>query len=286
MLHNITTLDELLNAKEGEEIQFKEAKPRFDYSEAEKICCALANCGGGKLVFGITDKRPRKIVGSAAFDQPERTRKGLIDKLKVMVDFQLLYAREDREPEENRVLFFEVASRPLGLPVQVDGVAWWYEGDSLIPMPEEIRRKIYEETGFDFSGSICESAKISDLDDEAVDAFRSKWIEKSGNKRYANLSTEQLLRDCEAITDEGITFAALILFGKREALGKYLSQSEIIFEYRSSNASGPANQRETFRQGFFSCYDRIWDLVNLAMIFSIIRKAFSFLISLRSMKAP
>ena len=263
MLNNKTTLDELLNAKEGEEIQFKEAKHRFDYGEAEKICCALANCGGGKLVFGITDKRPRKIVGSAAFDQPERTRKGLIEKLKVMVDFQLLYVREDKEPEENRVLVFDIASRPLGLPVQVDGIAWWYEGDSLIPMPEEIRRKIYEETGFDFSGSICPSAKISDLDDEAVEAFRSKWIEKSGNKRYANLSVEQLLRDCEAITDEGITFAALILFGKREALGKYLSQSEIIFEYRSSNASGPANQRETFRQGFFSCYDRLWDLVNL-----------------------
>ena len=263
MLHNSTTLDELLNAKEGEEIQFKEAKQRFDYSEAEKICCALANCGGGKLIFGITDKRPRKVVGSAAFDQPERTRKGLIDRLKVMIDFQLLYVREDKEPAENRVLVFEVASRPLGLPIQVDGVAWWYEGDSLIPMPEEIRRKIYEETGFDFSGSICPSAKISDLDNEAIEAFRSKWIEKSGNKRYANLSVEQLMRDCEAITDEGITYAALILFGKREALGKYLSQSEIIFEYRSSNASGPANQRETFRQGFFSCYDRLWDLVNL-----------------------
>ena len=31
------------------------------------------------------------------------------------------------------------------LPVQADGVAWWYEGDSLIPMPEEIRRSIYDE---------------------------------------------------------------------------------------------------------------------------------------------
>ena len=263
MLHNSMTLEELLNAKEGEEIQFKEAKRKFDSGEAARICCALANCGGGKLVFGISDERPRKVVGSAAFDQPERTRKGLIDKLKVMVDFQLLYVREDKEPEENRVLVFDVAGRPTGLPVQADGIAWWYEGDSLIPMPEEIRRKIYEETGFDFSGSICPSAKISDLDDEAVEAFRSKWIEKSGNKRYANLSVEQLLRDCEAITDEGITYAALILFGKREALGKYLSQSEIIFEYRSSNASGPANQREEFCQGFFSCYDRLWELVNL-----------------------
>jgi ATP-dependent DNA helicase RecG len=36
-----------------------------------------------------------------------------------------------------------------------------------------------------------------------------------------------------------------------------------IFEYRSSDASGPASQREEFRIGFFACYDRLWELVNL-----------------------
>ncbi len=251
------TIEELLNAKEGEQYQFKEAKTRFDSGEAARCCCALANCGGGKLIFGITDKRPRKVVGSAAFEQPERTRKGLIDKLKVMVDFQLYYH------DGKRVLVFDVASHPLGLPVLVDGIAWWYEGDSLIPMPEEIRRGIYRETGFDFSGSICSFAKLDDLDDSAIEVFREKWIEKTGNKRLSNLSKEQLLHDCEAITDEGITYAALILFGKKEALGKYLPQSEIVFEYRSSNASGPANQREEFRVGFFACHTRLWDLINL-----------------------
>ena len=257
MLNNPITVEDLLNAKEGEGYQFKEAKNRFDYGEAVQCCCALANCGGGKLVFGITDKRPRKVVGSKAFEQPERTRMGLIEKLKIMVDFQLY------DYEGNRVLVFDVASRPLGLPVQVDGVAWWYEGDSLIPMPEEIRRRIYGETGVDFSGSICAKAKIADLDEAAIDAFRAKWIEKSGNKRLSIISYEQLLHDCEAITDEGVTYAALILFGKKEALGKYLSQSEIVFEYRSQNASGPANQREDFRTGFFACFDRLWELVNL-----------------------
>lgn len=257
MLNDLVTLDNILNAKEGEQYQFKEAKRRFDFGEATCICCALANCGGGRLVFGISDKRPRQVVGSKAFDQPERTRKGLIDKLKIMVDFQLY------ERNGNRVLVFEVASRPLGLPVQVDGVAWWYEGDSLIPMPEEIRHRIYEEIGFDFSGSICQGARLSDIDDIAVEAFRSKWIEKSGNKRLKSKSKEQLLHDCEAITDDGITYAALILFGKKSSLGKYLPQSEIIFEYRSSNTSGPANQREEFRVGFFACYNRLWELVNL-----------------------
>ena len=100
------------------------------------------------MVFGITDERPRQMVGSNAFNQPERTRKGLIVKLKIMVGFQLY------EYQGKRVLVFDVASRPLGLPVQVDGIAWWYERDSLIPMPEEIRRRIYVEAGFDYSGKI------------------------------------------------------------------------------------------------------------------------------------
>ena len=88
------SIQALLEAKEDEHVQFKEAKNRFDFGEAAKCCCALANDGGGKLVFGITDKRPRRVVVSAAFDQPERTRMGLIDKLKINVDFQLFASTE------------------------------------------------------------------------------------------------------------------------------------------------------------------------------------------------
>lgn len=256
-MRKYNTVEELLNAPEGEHFEFKEAKKGFDFGEAAKYCCALSNCGGGKLVFGISDKRPRVPVGSDAFDQPERTRKGLMDKLRVNVDFEIILI------DAKRILVFIVAGRPSGLPVQVDGIAWWRYGDSLVPMPEDVRRKIYAETGFDFSGSICIGATLDDLDENAINAFRDKWIEKSGGKRIKNHTIEQLLIDCEAITEEGVTYAALILFGKRASLGKYLPQSEIVFEYRSSNASGPAGQREEFRVGFFACYDRIWELVNL-----------------------
>ena len=246
----LETVRELLEAKEGEHVQFKEAKHRFDFREAVKCCCALANNGGGKLVFGITDKRPRSVVGSAAFDQPERTRMGLIEKLKINVDFQIFN-------EGGRVLVFDVKSRPIGLPVQYDGVAWIYEGDTLKPMPEDMRRSIYEETGGEFAGTICAGAVVDDLDETAIGNFRAKWLEKSGKTQLATLSKEQLLHDCGAITDDGVTYAALILFGKNAAIIKHLPQAEIIFEYRSSEASGPANQREEFKVGFFACYDRV-----------------------------
>ena len=59
-LGNVTNIEELLQAKEGERLQFKEAKNRFSFTDAAKCCCALANCGGGKLVLGVSDERPRQ----------------------------------------------------------------------------------------------------------------------------------------------------------------------------------------------------------------------------------
>ena len=77
----------LLSATEGENIEFKEAKNRFDFEELVQYACAIANCGGGKIVLGVADRRPREVVGSQAFPQPERTRKGLMDRLHIHIDF-------------------------------------------------------------------------------------------------------------------------------------------------------------------------------------------------------
>jgi ATP-dependent DNA helicase RecG len=47
------------------------------------------------------------------------------------------------------------------------------------------------------------------------------------------------------------------------ALGRFLAQAEVIFEYRSTEVPGPANQRDEYRQGFLLFYDKLWDTVNL-----------------------
>jgi ATP-dependent DNA helicase RecG len=142
-------------------------------------------------------------------------------------------------------------------------VAWWYEADSLIAMPQDQLHRIYEETGHDFTGDICPSATINDLDKTAIAAFRRLWKDKSGNKRIANLTMEQLLKEAGVVDDRGVTYAALILFGSNKALRNYLPHSEVIFEYRSKEAAGPAAQREEFTHGYFAYYNRIWELINL-----------------------
>ena len=115
------TIAGLLNAKEGENFEFKEAKHSFEFDELAQYSCALAHEGGGYVVLGITDKRPRTVVGSKAFEQPERTRHSLIDKLHINVDFEEL-----SDDEHRRVLVFCIPSRPIGVVVQYekDGIAW------------------------------------------------------------------------------------------------------------------------------------------------------------------
>ena len=93
-------LQKWLNAKEDEHLEFKEAKANFHFEKLVKYCAALANEGGGSIILGVTDKPPRRVVGSTAFAELERTKAGLIDKLRLRIE-----AEEIAHPD-GRVLVF------------------------------------------------------------------------------------------------------------------------------------------------------------------------------------
>ena len=64
------TLDPLqhwLDGSEDEHLEFKEAKTQFDSEKLTRYCVALANEGGGRVVFGVTDKRPERWSGPGRF---------------------------------------------------------------------------------------------------------------------------------------------------------------------------------------------------------------------------
>ena len=57
----------LAGTPEGEHLEFKEAKQQYDTTKLLRYCAALANEQGGYLVLGVSDKMPRRVVGSQAF---------------------------------------------------------------------------------------------------------------------------------------------------------------------------------------------------------------------------
>jgi ATP-dependent DNA helicase RecG len=242
-------LQQWLNAKENEHLEFKEAKANFHFEKLVKYCAALANEGGGSMVLGVTDKTPRRVVGSAAFADLERTKAGLIDRLKLRIE-----AEEIAHPD-GRVLVFIAPARPIGIPIAVEGAYWIRAGEDLAPMTPDMLRRIFDEAVPDYSAEICRDATLADLDPAVIEALRSRWARHSTNKAVARRPAEKLLRDADLILPDGVTYAALILLGTRAALGRFLAQAEVIFEYRSTvrpisaRSSDRASSRSTTGSG-------------------------------------
>jgi ATP-dependent DNA helicase RecG len=254
---DLNDLQQLLTKTENEHIEFKEAKTAFSSEKLVEYTTALANERGGFLILGISDKKPRKIVGTRAFEELNKVKIHLMDKTRLRVE------TEEIITPQGRVLVFHIPSRPIGMPLHVNGRYIMRSGESITSMPPDMLQRIFNEAGPDFTAEICPGAGIPDLDLNALEDFRERWGKKSGNNKIDSLTVKQLLTDAELLINGKLTYAALILFGTYHSLGQFLSQSELIFEYRANDASGPAQQRIEYRRGFFSFYDELWKTIDL-----------------------
>ncbi len=255
---SVAQLQHWLLEPEGQRLEFKEAKQRYDFEKLLKYCVALANEGGGTMVLGVTDKRPRRIVGTQAFEDPGRTEAGLHQRLghRIPVEELLL--------PEGRVLVVHVPPRLPGTAWEIDGRYFKRAGDDLAALSGQELREMFAETGPDFSAQPCPGATLADLEPESIALFRERWAKKSHDPRRRELSDLQTLRDAELLVEgDQVSYAALILFGTRAGLTRWLAQAELVFEYRSSEAAGPAADREEYRAGFFAWQDALWKKINL-----------------------
>ncbi len=127
------------SSSEHQRLEFKEAKTQFDFGKLCKYCVALANEGGGHLLFGIADQPPRPVVGSAAVNDPV----GMAEKL-----FATLGFRVDVEAVAHpagRVVVCHIPGRPRGTAYHLDGTYLMRSGEELVPMSEDQLRRIFAE---------------------------------------------------------------------------------------------------------------------------------------------
>ncbi len=246
-----------LTEPEGLRLEFKEAKSRYDFEKLLQYCVALANEGGGKIILGVTDRRPRRVVSTAAFEEPGRTEAGLHERLSHRIPI------EEMKLQEGRVLIVHVPGRLPGTAWQIGGCYFKRAGDGLVALGDAELKAIFAETGPDFSAELCPGASLGDLSPGAVALFRERWARKTADDRKRQWTDLETLTNAELLVDGQLTFAALILLGTRSALGRWLAQAELVFEYRSSDASGPAADREEYREGFFVWQDALWNKINL-----------------------
>ncbi|MBK7044101.1 MAG: putative DNA binding domain-containing protein [Rhodanobacteraceae bacterium] len=245
-----------LSEPEGERLEFKSARTSYPFEKLVDYCVALANEGGGVVLLGATDERPRQVVGTAAFAEPGRTEAGLYQRLRHRIPI------EEATYQDKRLLIVHVPSRLPGTAWEHDGRYLRRAGDDLVAIPASELHLMFAEAGPDYSAQVS-NATIVDLAPEAMQIFRERWARKTSNPRILDWSNDELLVNAELQTDGKLAVAALVLFGTRKGLGQHLAQAEIVFEYRSSEAAGPAQDRVELREGFLLSHDRLWERINL-----------------------
>lgn len=210
---DLATLDRWLSTEsESEHLEFKEAKQQYDFTKLLEYCVALANEGGGHLVLGVTDKRPRKIVGTKAFQSLGDVTARILDALRIRVDVQ-----EITHPD-GRVLVLHVPSRPAGTPLNYKGAYLMRAGEGLVPMTPDQLRKIVNEGGPDWFERPALTGAGSDdvvalLDTQAFFDLMKMPYPTTRDAVLARLEQERLIERCR----EGwvISNLAAILLAKR-----------------------------------------------------------------------
>jgi ATP-dependent DNA helicase RecG len=139
----MTTLQELVRWIEGaiedEHLEFKEAKNQYDTDKALRYCVAIANEGGGKLILGVTDRTPRKVVGTRAFLNRHGMQSKILNKFRMRVEI------EEVSHADGRILIFHIPSRPMGTAYQFEGAYLMRSGEDTVPMTEDRLRDIFSE---------------------------------------------------------------------------------------------------------------------------------------------
>lgn len=146
---SIPELERLMSAPhEDEHLEFKEAKNQYDTTKLYRYCVALANEGGGKLILGVTDKKPRRVVGSTAFPNTSDIQAKIFEKLRFRVDV------EEVSHPDGRVVVFQIPSRPAGTAYQFEGAYLMRSTEDTVSMTEDRLRCIFNEGKADWLAQI------------------------------------------------------------------------------------------------------------------------------------
>lgn len=270
----MSTIEELKTLREREDhVEFKEAKHNYPFAGGKKTdpterrhcvlgyVVAMANEKGGRLVLGMADAYPHNVVGSDfAKDEVGNLEDEIYTRLRIRVHAEELY--EDTGKEKLRVLVINIPSRPLGKALRFEGVPLMRVGESLREMDDAEYLAIISEQDPDYSAKICKGLTIEDLDEEAISEMRRLIAENRKRSTSDSTPLKQLLSDLLLINDEGVTYAALLLLGKAEAITKYMPQHNVVVEYRSNHDMVRYTARKEFREPLFLCIKSVWDYIN------------------------
>ena len=207
-MDNAEDILNLISGGESEKIEFK--KSTASLREAIDTVCAFANHKGGHLIFGVKDNGT--ITGQQVSDD---TLKNIANAVKLNTDPKLYPGIEKIDMDGKTCVLVSVSESPLK-PHLSHGRAFIRVGATNQRIDRDRYEHLLEQrhNGYGFDFQVQPKASIGDIDPDAV----YKFLETANSVRNLNENTllpvEIILQKLELLKDEGITNAALLLFGK------------------------------------------------------------------------
>ena len=258
------TIDEikkLIQNGEKIDVEFKESKNALTKDVFDTVC-SFNNRNGGHILLGINDKRD--IVGVSE-DRVDKVMKEFITSInnpqKIYPPLYLL--PEVFEIDSKKIIYIKV---PEGYQVcRHNGKIWdrSYEGDINITNHAELVYKLYaRKQGSYFVNKVYPNLDNEFLDTTVIDKARKMAINRNKNHVWGNMSDEELLRSANLILIdpetkcEGITLAAILLFGKDNSIMSVLPQHKTDAIFRVENKDR-YDDRDVIITNLIDSYDRL-----------------------------
>ena len=238
---NKQELFDLIKTGEKIDIEFKNS-----YNEITKdvydTVCSFNNRNGGHIFLGVSDNREIQGVNVSAIDKMLKDlTTSLNNANKIYPPIYLTPEVIELQPGKT-IIYLWV---PEGTMIRRHNGKIYdrsYEGDIDITNQEELVYKLYaRKQNSYFVNKVYPGLGLDFLDASLIKKARKMTVRRTTNHPWADMTDEELLRSAGLIlTDmdtykEGITLAAILLFGKNSSIMSVLPQFKTDAIYRIEN---------------------------------------------------
>ena len=188
--------------KESQNVEWKQSW----HDDYLKWICGFANAQGGRIYIGKDDagkvdglKNAKKLLENL----PNKIR----DHLGLMPSVNLLHKGD--KP------YLEIIVEPSTVPISLRGSYYWRSGSVKQELKgHALTEFLLKKMGMTWDRVVEEKATLADIDDAAIELFKNEAITAGRLPDISTLSVEELLQKLRLLTKNGLTNAALVLFGK------------------------------------------------------------------------
>jgi len=188
--------------KETQNIEWKQSW-QDDYL---KWICGFANAQGGRIYIGKDDAG--QVIGienakKLLEDLPNKIR----DQLGLMPHINLLH--------EGGKAYLEIIVEPSTVSISFRGSYYWRSGS----VKQELKGHaltdfLLKKMGKTWDRVIEEKASLEDIDEAAIERFKEDAVIAGRLPDLSRLSKKEILKKLRLLTKDGLTNAAVVLFGK------------------------------------------------------------------------